>query len=133
MPLVVVGPEREPELAEELRSRGAELRGYVEKRELAELYRRAACLVVPSRYEGFGFPVLEALASGTPVVAAPDAAVVEVAGDAAVYANGRDLPGAILRAIEHRVELRAAGLARAARFSWAEAARRTADVYRELL
>ena len=133
MPLVVVGPEREPELADELRGLGADLRGYVDKRELADLYRRAACLVVPSRYEGFGLPVLEALASGTPVVAAPDRAVVEVAGDAAVYANGRDLPGAILRAIEHRVELRAAGLARAAQFSWAEAARRTADVYRELL
>jgi glycosyltransferase involved in cell wall biosynthesis len=133
MPLVVVGPVREPKLAAELGSLGADLRGYVEKPELAELYRHAACLVVPSRYEGFGFPVLEALASGTPVVAAPDPAVVEVAADAAVYANGRDLPGAILRAIEHRVELRAAGLARASQFSWAEAARRTADVYREVL
>ena len=133
MPLVVVGPEREPELAEELRGLGADLRGYVEKPELAELYRAAACLVVPSRYEGFGLPVLEALASGTPVVATPDAALVEVAGDAAVYAVSRDLPGAVLHAIDRREELRAAGLARAARFGWAEAARRTADVYRELL
>jgi len=133
MPLVVVGPEREPELAEELRRLGADLRGYVEKPELAELYRAAACLVVPSRYEGFGLPVLEALASGTPVVATPDAALVEVAGDAAVYADSRDLPGAILHAIDRREELRAAGLARAARFGWTEAARRTADVYRELL
>ena len=133
MPLVVVGPEREPELAEELRRLGADLRGYVEKPELAELYRAAACLVVPSRYEGFGLPVLEALASGTPVVATPDAALVEVAGDAAVYADSRDLPGAILHAIDRREELRAAGLARAAQFGWAEAARRTADVYRELL
>jgi len=133
MPLVVVGPEREPELAEELRGLGADLRGYVEKPELAELYRAAACLVVPSRYEGFGLPVLEALASGTPVVATPDAALVEVAGDAAVYAESRDLPGAILRAIDRREELRAAGLARAAQFGWTEAARRTADVYRELL
>jgi alpha-1,3-rhamnosyl/mannosyltransferase len=73
------------------------------------------------------------MASGTPVVAAPDPALMEVAGDAAVYADPDDLPGAILRALDHRVELRAAGLARAAQFSWAEAARRTVEVYRELL
>jgi len=133
MPLVVTGPEREPALADELRQLGADLRGYVEKDELARLYRAAACLVVPSRYEGFGLPVIEALASGTPVVAAPDAALVEVAGDAAVYAEPGDLPGAIVRAIDNRDELRAAGLARAAEFSWSESARRTAEVYRELL
>ena len=133
MPLVIVGPEREAALAGELRSLGADLRGYVEKGELAELYRGAACVVVPSRYEGFGLPALEAMASGTPVVAAPDPALMEVAGDAAVYADPDDLPGAILRALDHRVELRAAGLARAAQFSWAEAARRTVEVYRELL
>ena len=133
MPLVVAGPEREPELAEELRELGADLRGYVEKDELARLYRRAACLVVPSRYEGFGLPLLEALASGTPVVATPEPALVEVAGDAVVYADAGDLPGAILRAIDQREKLRAAGLARAAEFSWAEAAQHTVDVYRELL
>ena len=133
MPLVVAGPEREQELAQELRELGADLRGYVEKDELARLYRGAACLVVPSRYEGFGLPLLEALASGTPVVATPEPALVEVAGDAAVYAEPDDLPGAILRAIDQREKLRAGGLARAAQFSWAEAARRTVDVYRELL
>jgi glycosyltransferase involved in cell wall biosynthesis len=133
MPLVVAGPEREPALATELRGLGADLRGYVEKAELAELYRSAVCLVVPSRYEGFGLPVLEALASGTPVVAAPDPALAEVAGDAAVYAERSDLPGAILHALDKRVELRAAGFARAAQFSWDESARRTVEVYRELL
>ena len=133
MPVVVVGPEREPPLARELRALGADLRGYVEKEELARLYRNATCLVVPSRYEGFGFPVLEAMASGTPVVAAPDPALVEVAGEAAVFADQGDLSGAILHALDRRGELRAAGLARAARFGWAEAARRTVAVYRELL
>jgi glycosyltransferase involved in cell wall biosynthesis len=133
LPLVIVGPEREPALAGELRRRGADLRGYVEKRELAELYRGAVCLVVPSRYEGFGLPVLEAMASGVPVVAARDPALMEVAADAAVYADQGDLPGAILRAVERRAELRAAGLARAAQFSWAQTARRTVEVYRELL
>ena len=77
------GPEREPALARELERRGADLRGYVEKDELAALYRGAAALVLPSRYEGFGLPVLEAMACGTPVVAAADPALREVAGDAA--------------------------------------------------
>jgi glycosyltransferase involved in cell wall biosynthesis len=133
LPLVIVGPEREPALAGDLRRDGADVRGYVGKDELARLYRGALCLVIPSRYEGFGLPVLEAMASGTPVVAARDPAVAVVAGDAAVYADEQDLPGAILHAIERREELRAVGLARAAQFSWAETARRTVAVYRELL
>jgi glycosyltransferase involved in cell wall biosynthesis len=133
MQLIVVGPEKEATLANELRRLGADLRGYVEKSELAWLYRGAAALVVPSRYEGFGLPVLEAMASGTPVVAAPDPALVEVAGDAAVYADQGDLSGAILHALDRRQELRAAGILRASRFTWAEAARRTVGVYRELL
>jgi glycosyltransferase involved in cell wall biosynthesis len=133
MPLVVVGPEKEAALARELRRLGADVRGYVEKSDLAALYRGATCLVVPSRYEGFGLPVIEAMASGTPVVAAPDPALVEVAGDAAVYADQGDLSGAILHALDHRAELRAAGLQRASQFTWAEAARRTVEVYRELL
>jgi glycosyltransferase involved in cell wall biosynthesis len=133
MPVVVVGPEREPSLARELRQLGADLRGYVDHDELARLYRDASALVVPSRYEGFGLPVLEAMATGTPVVAAPDPALVEVAGDAAVFADQGDLSGAILHALDRRDELRAAGILRASRFSWTEAARRTAEVYRSLL
>ena len=57
LPLVVVGPAKDPELAEELRRRGARLEGYVATERLAELYRGAACLVQSSRYEGFGLPV----------------------------------------------------------------------------
>jgi alpha-1,3-rhamnosyl/mannosyltransferase len=133
LPLVVVGPEREPALARRLRDEGAELRGYVAADELVSLYRGAAALVFPSRYEGFGLPVLEALASGTPVVATEDAAVREVAGDAAVYAPRDDLGAAVERAIGDRERLVAAGLERARLFSWEESARRTLDVYRELL
>jgi alpha-1,3-rhamnosyl/mannosyltransferase len=133
IPVVLVGPEREPALARELRRLGAELRGYVDHEELARLYRDASALVVPSRYEGFGLPVLEAMASGTPVVAAPDPALVEVAGDAAVFADQGDLSGAILHALDRRQALREAGFLRVTRFSWAGAAKRTADVYRELL
>jgi glycosyltransferase involved in cell wall biosynthesis len=133
LPLVAAGPEREPALAQELRSRGADLRGYVARGELVELYRGAVALVLPSRYEGFGLPVLEAMASGTPVVATADPALREVAGDAAVYAERDELGEALRRARIERARLVAAGLARAQTFSWAAAAKRTADVYREVL
>jgi glycosyltransferase involved in cell wall biosynthesis len=131
--LVVVGPTKDERLARQLGHAGAEIRGYVDKAELAALYRGAACLVHPSRYEGFGLTVVEAMASGTPVVATPDAAVREVAGEAAVFAEPDELAEAITRAIADRDRLSAAGLERATRFTWDETARRTAAVYRELL
>jgi glycosyltransferase involved in cell wall biosynthesis len=132
-PLVVAGPVRDEALARELRARGADLRGYVAKDELARLYRGAACLVFPSRYEGFGLPLVEAMASGTPVVAAPDAALREVAGDAAVFAEPAELADGVRRALAERERLVAAGLERARRFTWEETARRTVAVYREVL
>ena len=132
-PLVVVGPVRDQGLARELRARGADLRGYVPKKELARLYRGAACLVFPSRYEGFGLPLVEAMASGTPVVAAPDAALREVAGEAAVFAEPDALADGVRRALAERERLVAAGLERARRFTWQETARRTVAVYREVL
>ena len=131
--LVVVGPTKDEGLAEELRGLGAELRGYVDREELARLYRRAACLVFPSRYEGFGLPVLEAMASGTPVVASPDEAVREVADGAAVYAEPGELAAAVQDALGRADELGRAGIERARGFSWADTARRTAGVYREVL
>jgi glycosyltransferase involved in cell wall biosynthesis len=110
--------------------------GHVEKQRLAELYRGAACLVFPSRYEGFGLPVVEAMASGTPVVAAASGSIPEVAGDAAVLVepgNPAALAGGIERALADRDRLVRAGLARSKRYSWPETARQTLDVYRELL
>ena len=131
--LVVAGPVRERSLARELERRGADLRGYLDKPALAQLYRSAACLVLPSRYEGFGLPVLEAMACGTPVVAAREPALEEVGGDAALYADPALLADAVRQAIHERERLAAAGIERARTFSWAETARRTAAVYREVL
>jgi glycosyltransferase involved in cell wall biosynthesis len=133
MPLVVVGPEKDSALADELRKRGARLEGYVSIERLADLYRGAACLVQSSRYEGFGLPVLEAMASGVPVVAVPDQALKEVAGDAAVFVEEHALADGIRRAIAERDRLAWEGLERARRFSWRVAAERTLDVYREIL
>jgi glycosyltransferase involved in cell wall biosynthesis len=131
--LVVVGPSRDPSLVHALTRRGADVRGYVPKGELVELYRGAAALVLPSRYEGFGLPVIEAMASGTPVVAAPDAALREIAGDAAMFAEPDDFADGIRRALADRDTLVAAGLRRAALYSWDETARRTIAVYRDVL
>ena len=133
LPLVVAGPEKEPALARELRERGADLRGYVEKPALADLYRRAACVVLPSRYEGFGLPVLEAMACGTPVVATNDPALREVGGDAAIYAEPDALPEGIRRALAERDTRVRAGLERVRLFSWDETARRAVVAYREVL
>jgi alpha-1,3-rhamnosyl/mannosyltransferase len=126
LPLVVVGPEKDRRLAAELRRRGADVRGAVPKAELAELYRRAAAVLLLSRYEGFGVPVLEAMASGTPVVLSDDPALREVAGDAGVY-------GTIDEALAHRERYRTAGLERAAQFSWRRTAELTAAVYRQVI
>ena len=131
--LVVAGPEKDPEIAAELRRRGAQLEGYVEPERLAGLYRGAACLVQTSVFEGFGLPVLEAMASGTPAVAVREPAVEEVAGDAAVLVEEGELAGGIARALDARESLVAEGLERAKLFSWRATAERTLEVYREVL
>ena len=133
LPLVVAGPAKEPELARRLRDGGADVRGFVDKPELARLYQGAAALILPSRFEGFGLPVLEAMACGTPVVAASEPALREVGGDAVVYAEGGDYEGAVRRALAEREQLVSAGLERARQFSWAETARLTVEAYRQVL
>ena len=131
--LVLVGPEKDAALADELRRRGARLEGYVETERLAELYRGAACLVQPSRFEGFGLPVVEAMACGTPVVAVREPALEEVAGGAAVVVEQSALADGIRRALAERERLVQAGLERARAFSWHRTAERTLAVYREAL
>lgn len=133
LPLVVVGPTKDASLADELRRRGARLEGYVDTERLAELYRGAACLVQSSRHEGFGLPVVEAMACGTPVVAVPDPALREVAGDAAIFVEESDLADGVRRALAEREQLSAAGIERARAFTWRATAEKTLAVYREVL
>ena len=133
LPLVMAGPEKQPALARELRARGADVRGFVTRAELAGLYQRATAFILPSRYEGFGIPVIEAMASGAPVVISTDAALVEVAGGAASVEVDGDLAGAVERVLADRDRYVQAGLARARHFTWRETARLTADAYRSVL
>jgi len=133
LPLVVAGPAKDAELSRELERRGARVTGYVAQEELVALYRGAACVLQTSRYEGFGLPVLEAMACGTPVVAVDEPALREVGGDAAIYAPESGLADAIRQALAEREQRSAAGIARARLFAWEPAARRTLEVYRAVL
>jgi glycosyltransferase involved in cell wall biosynthesis len=107
--------------------------------DLDALYRAASVFVYPSLYEGFGLPVLEAMARGTPSVVSIASSLPEVAGEAAVPVDPRSVAGlaeAMERVINDRdlaARLSAAGRARAATFSWDETARRTLEVYKSVL
>ncbi len=110
--------------------------GYVPFEDLAALYNLAEMFVFPSIYEGFGLPVIEAMACGTPVITGRVAALDEVAGGAVEHVEALE-PDAIGEALvrvardrERRHDLARAGLQRAMAFSWARAARETCEVYR---
>jgi glycosyltransferase involved in cell wall biosynthesis len=143
--LAMAGPTqwRGAELAERIDSlglRGAVVDlGYVPDADLPALYTAATAFAFPSLYEGFGLPVLEAMACGTPVVTSNTTSLPEVAGDAALLVNPCDAD-AIAHALRRlltdgplRQDLRTRGLARAARFTWDRTARETVAVYRRLV
>lgn len=113
--------------------------GYVDDADLPALYSAATLFVYPSLYEGFGLPALEAMACGTPVVAANRSALPEVVGDAGLLVDPQDV-SAIAGAIEGllgdaacRAQLSAAGLARAAQFTWPGMARQLLTLYQKIL
>ena len=114
---------------------GVTVKGLVPAEELAALYRRAACLVFPSLYEGFGQPPLEAMASGCPVAVSRAGSLPEACGEAAAYfdpEDPEDIAAVVAAVLESPERLVAAGLERAAGFTWAESARRHEAVYRSL-
>lgn len=111
---------------------------YVDERDLAPLYSGADLFVIPSLYEGFGFPPLEAMQCETPVVSSSGGSLPEVLGDAALVIEGfdRDEWSAAITALlddpSRRRDLIDRGLAQAARYTWTNTARLTWDVYRSV-
>ncbi len=112
--------------------------GFFPDDDLPALCSAATLLAMPSRYEGFGLPVLEAMACGTPVVCSNTSSLPEVAGDAALLVPPDDVRGwseGIARVLTDdalRAQMRERGLVQAAHFSWEQAARQTADLYRHV-
>ncbi len=112
--------------------------GRVPDADLPAIYSGADCFLMPSQYEGFGIPVLEALACGTPVVCSRASSLPEVAGPAARYIEqmtGEGLAEEVRRVLsdpQTAEQMRYEGLRRAARFCWRKAAMQTADVYRSV-
>jgi len=115
------------------------LTGYVPQSDLPALYSGSICFVYPSYFEGFGLPPLEAMKCGAPVIAGNRTSLPEVVGDAGILVDPYDV-NAIAAAIErliddpdYRQQLRVKGLARSSVFDWNETARRTLDVYEQVV
>ena len=125
-------------ISESPRKAGIKLLKHLDDAQLSALYAGAAAFTFPTRYEGFGFPPLEAMGRGAPVISARNSSLPEVLGDAAEWVDGYDAEewAATIRAVlgdsARAARLRAAGLAQARKFTWEETAQKTWDVYRRL-
>jgi len=139
--LAVASPERDGVLAARLRSSShCRVLGRVDRPTLELLYQKARAVVVPSLYEGFGLPVLEAMARGQVVVAARTSSLPEVGGDAVLYVDDPNDPAQLGQALETAIGARKvrtllvkAAKARAAEFTWDRSAAGVANVVRELV
>lgn len=139
--LVVVGDRPIPGSATEAALNDSTARivraGFVGDEELVRLYSSAAAFVFPSVYEGFGFPPIEAMACGAPVICSDRASLPEIVGDAALLADPTnvdlltDAMARVLTSPQLASDLRERGLAHARTFTWARCATETAEVYRE--
>lgn len=135
---VLAGGGWEERVPDRLREENVEVRGYVPEKELIDLYQQADVFYFPTHHEGFGLPVLEAMAAGCAVVTSDAYAVPEVAGDTAVLADPTDVDehvAAIRRLLGDADERRALGQAaseRAREFSWDDAAGETERVYQDV-
>lgn len=139
--LVLAGPERDVALAGKLRvSSRARVLGRVDQPTLELLYQKATAVIVPSLYEGFGLPVLEAMSRGKVVVAAKSSSLPEVGGDAVLYFHASADPDQVAGVLEValtdqalRTQLSRAAKARAAKFTWEKSAAGVAAVIKEVL
>jgi alpha-1,3-rhamnosyl/mannosyltransferase len=138
--LVLAGPPGDEEVAvRAVGSPGVDLLGFVSRAKLADLYRRATLLVYASSYEGFGLPVLEAMANGCPVLVARSSALEEVGGEAALPLEDTTPEGIAARladVLTDREALAARGAAgrqRAGEFTWSRTAAETLAAYRDAL
>lgn len=105
--------------------------GFVETKELVKLYNQARVYVQPSIYEGFGLPVLEAMACGTPVICGSNSSLIEIAGDAATYADINSVDD--LAEKISKIKPTGKEVSQAAKFSWENTARNTYEVYLKVL
>jgi glycosyltransferase involved in cell wall biosynthesis len=117
---------------------GVSLLGYVDKAELPGLYASAAAFLYPGIYEGFGLPIIEAMACGAPVITSRTGAAPEIAGGAAILVDPfdvADIEAGLETATrpEEAARLRALGLERVCQFNWATAAEATLEAYRRAM
>jgi glycosyltransferase involved in cell wall biosynthesis len=137
--VVVGGPGGDEERVQAAAGPGCEVRGFIRREELLDLYRRATLLVYPSAYEGFGLPVVEAMAAGCPVLCARNSSLIEIGGRSALFLDEvtpESIAAALSEALSDRealAERGEAGRSEAGRYSWPASATATRDVYRQAL